>query len=273
MSTITLSTYTLDQGSIMRYPFQQALIYADACFILSLMDPNDIHHQFCSNLLLLWAHSGATLCYSNHVQHEVTHALLKMRILEALDLYEALGFPSTTSSLTKTDLDVLIDLPLVIKMHNEALAFTRSSTNLPRYGNGLIKLAVPSFVKHIKRKAINISPFYEKANNIFDHFISKVTFSIQPWYNLNLTCLSSDYQMGLNALELAKNLDLDSTDALHLSVAFHNGCNYFITKDRDLSFVNVNALPQHSRLVGAATGTGGKFRSIAPITGTLLYIG
>ena len=82
--SINLSTDTLDQRSIMRYPFQQASIYTDACFILSLMDPRDQHHAFSKNLLLLWAHSGVTMCYSNHVQHEVTHALLRISILEAL---------------------------------------------------------------------------------------------------------------------------------------------------------------------------------------------
>jgi predicted nucleic acid-binding protein len=274
MATITLSTNTLDQRSILTYPFQQASIYTDACFILSLMDTRDTHHTFSNNLLLLWAHSGATMCYSNHVQHEVTHALLKMYILDALSHYETLGLPTTTAGLTALDMDILIDLPLVISVHREAKAFTRSTGRyLPRNSRGFIKLVVPIFVKHLKKNGINITKFYTKANNVFDQFISRITTSIYPWYNLKLSCLLSTEQMGLNALQLAKDCDLDSTDAIHLCVAFHTGCNYFVTKDSDLSSINVNGIPQHTKLMKLATGTSGVVGTApSPITGQLIYL-
>ena len=190
-------------------------------------------------------------------------------------LYESLGFPTATSTLTPEQRKSIVDLSLVTTLHTEALSFTRSpGRGLPRNGRGLIKLVIPFFIKHLKRNGVNLTPFYDKANTIFDRFISGVTFSIQPWYNLDTHCLTSDYSMGLNAIELAKSCELDSTDAIHLSVAFRNNCEYFVTKDSDLSSININGLGQHQKLVGAFTGTDGIGirQPIKQITGTILYM-
>ncbi|MDF9843709.1 MULTISPECIES: PIN domain-containing protein [unclassified Paenibacillus] len=213
--------------------FEQASVFLDACFLLTLLNDEDDRKPLALDILQrLQDSDGSRIVISNHIVTEVIHNIFKTIIRNVLYIkhrWDQTGVkPSETEMALLGDLGTANCLRQIILNHRKENMLNEFLTTGELYFN------VDKLVKELKNNfpgfRDGLTQYYIKAVNTFINLksdIEEMGFDV-------IIGSSTDFEYEL-ALDFCSKFQLESYDAIHLVMAETNGCQYLITFDGDFN--------------------------------------
>ncbi|MEK4387746.1 hypothetical protein MKZ25_18580 [Solibacillus sp. FSL W7-1464] len=211
---------------------QASKYYIDACFLLTLTQPNDKRHQTVIDFIQETGNRNITYAISNHVYTEVYNNIFKFIIKRALSTFlkyqrKIHAKHGKIDFLTDKEKDFLIELEAVQYLNKVA------SHNFDYYNRKPENLFIQDLIKVAKLNANKVQLldcFYNKAKDLYDGIILIIESQ-----GVNFSHLNSSENDLQNAINYQLHYQLDSSDSLHLAIAINNGCDKFVTLDGDFN--------------------------------------
>lgn len=211
---------------------QASKYYVDACFLLTLTQPNDSRYQTVIDFIQESGENSITYAISNHVYTEVYNNVFKFIIKRALSTFlkhqrKIHNKHGKIDFLSDKEKDYLIELEAVQYLNKTAAHYFDHYNRDPEklYIQDLIKVA-----KLNENKVHLLDCFYNKAKDLYDGIILIIESQ-----GVNFSHLDSNGDDLQNAINYQLNYQLDSSDSLHLAIAINNGCGKFVTLDGDFN--------------------------------------
>lgn len=228
---------------INRAPVQASLYYLDACFFITFMNLTDSRHSIVKQCVDDWSQleEKPKIGISNHVFSEVVNGIFNFVVKRALSTYkkyQSLIHNNPNNPITRipqNEQDYLIDLSAIQFLNKKA---TQNKELFPEYLRNPKSIDVKELIKVAKedeRRRDFLNCFYQRTIQVWKGLL----YIFQTKKNLQIMFLDSNKQDQDLAQLFMQGYQLDSTDAIHLAIAFSNGCGKFITLDGDFSHKDI----------------------------------